>query len=160
MVTLPFGRDCNSAPIVVVREARGKRGRLAEGAARLGAPDAWQRLRDALARWGWGYGVRPARVAAWFALLVVACGLAYLTQVRPAGASLARTLVALRASLAFSLRTAWSLRYGYERARTPLFRALTAAQALLGKLLLFGFARALANVSPLASELLAKLTGS
>ncbi len=127
--------------------------------ARLGAPDAWQRLCDALERWGWGYGVRPARAAAWFALLVVGCGLAYLTQVRPAGASLEPTLVALRASFMFSLRTAWSFCYGYKRARTPLFRALTVAQALLGKLLLFGFGRALANVSPLASELLAKLTG-
>jgi hypothetical protein len=60
-------------------------------------------------------------------------------------------------SLAFSARTAWELKYGYDNSVTPAFRMITLSESVLAKVLLACFAYALTQASPLLSELMKKL---
>jgi len=62
-----------------------------------------------------------------------------------------------RFALDFARKSALSLTYGHEHARTPLFKAITVVHSIGAKLMLLWLLKAVANVSPLLNELLGKI---
>jgi uncharacterized protein YjbI with pentapeptide repeats len=116
------------------------------------------KLSSAASRWFWGYGLKPTRAALWIAALILLFAGIYWTQL-PAGDGrpLARFVTRARQALRFSLRTAWELKYGYDNSTTPAFRVITTIESLLAKAMLACFAYALAQTSPLLSEIMKKL---
>jgi uncharacterized protein YjbI with pentapeptide repeats len=107
----------------------------------------------------WGYGVRPGRVLVWLCLTYSIFAFIYWTQTRQLSAhekGIRWHWQRFVFALFFSWNTTYRLTYGYENSRTNIFRFLTLLQSLGSKVLLFFFIKALANTSPLISELVNK----
>lgn len=108
----------------------------------------------------WGYGVRPLLVGLWILLFYLFFTALYWTQ--PRALTLDRSKwwdwwKRLTFVFDFSARTSWKWFYGYENARTPLFKVLTVIHSLGFKVLLFFLLKAFSNTSPLLNELVGKL---
>ncbi|TSE13522.1 hypothetical protein C1D09_003340 [Mesorhizobium intechi] len=117
-------------------------------------------LQSVFSRVFWGYGLAPLRVVVWAALMILVFAGVYWTQIDddefPA-TSVSMTLRRANLALAFSYRTAWQMQYGYGRSRTAPFAAITILESIFGKILIACFVYALAQASPLLSELAKKL---
>jgi len=82
----------------------------------------WPAKLLAYASWAfWGYGVRPIRLASWTLIVYSAFTLVYWTQTRAIGTAMLRVQFAAY----FSLRNSLTIFYGFERALTPMFKAIT-----------------------------------
>jgi hypothetical protein len=108
----------------------------------------------------WGYGYRPTRVLLWFFALTLICASFYWSETSKLArgrSAFGGLLARLGFSLAFSLRTAWSFRYGYKNANTRLFKLLTSVQSILSKLLLILLLQAVGNTSPFLNSIFGKV---
>lgn len=120
----------------------------------------WDQLADRAERSLWGYGFRPLRLLGWIGFTFVVFTAIYWTQVWPVDQKSfewERFKSSLVAVLQFSAATAWKISYGYQHARTPLFKFITVLQSTLSKILFLLLFRSLANTSPLLNELISKL---
>jgi uncharacterized protein YjbI with pentapeptide repeats len=132
------------------------RDRVAEAADKNGSA----KLLDDFEYWFWGYGIRPWRVIVWIVptYLIFVC--LYFSQTAGIAEGTGKGHAYWKRaafSIAFALRTSWSLGYGYANARTPLFRVITTANSVVLKLMLICLFKTLTNLSPLLNELFRKL---
>jgi uncharacterized protein YjbI with pentapeptide repeats len=124
------------------------------------ASQGWTKRVKRLEYYFWGYGVRPLRVTLWILLFYLFFTALYWTQT--GAMKLERSKwwgrwQRLTFVVDFSARTSWKWLYGYENARTPLFKVLTVIHSLGFKVLLFFLLKAFSNTSPLLNELVGKL---
>lgn len=99
----------------------------------------------------WGYAVRPLRLIFWITVIFAVFTAVYWSQIASRGVQ------AIRDAIIFSAKTAWTFRYGYERARTPAFKAITLVQSIGTKVLALCLLHVLSNVSPFLNAVLGKL---
>jgi uncharacterized protein YjbI with pentapeptide repeats len=130
--------------------------RLSEGYLKSG----WDRVKNNVDKLFWGFGVRPFRLAGWITLLFLLFTFLYWSQTKALAvrerrwrSEIDRLVFALR----FSLRTTWTLGYGFRNARTSTFKVLTLAHSLGFKLLLLCLLKVMANTLPLLNEIVSKL---
>lgn len=117
-------------------------------------------LQSVFSRVFWGYGLTPMRVVVWAALIILVFAAIYWTQIDDEEFPVTSASSALRRAklaLTFSSRTAWQMQYGYGHSRTAFFAGITIAESILGKILIACFVYALAQASPLLSELVKKI---
>jgi hypothetical protein len=120
----------------------------------------WRRIFNRAELAFWGYGVRPLRLLGWMFALFAVMTIVYWTQTRSlakGGNRIKNALQRLRFALAFSLRTSWTLGFGFKNARTRLFQTITISHSIAFKILLLLLLQAFANTSPLLNQLVGKL---
>jgi hypothetical protein len=120
----------------------------------------WPKFANQLERFYWGYGVHPLRLIVWILIVYSLFTVVYWTQTKSLAAGQGRwheELDRLRFSLIFSLRTSWKVGYGYQNARSSIFKTLTLTQSILFKVMLLCLIKVLSNTSPLLNELIGKL---
>lgn len=120
----------------------------------------WKRLTNWLDFAFWGYGVRPLRLLGWMLIVLVVFTIVYWTQTAELVQGKHKLKDAwrrLRFALAFSLRTSWTLGFGYTNSRTTIFKILTMVHSIGFKILVLCLLQAFANTSPLLNQLVGKL---
>jgi hypothetical protein len=115
----------------------------------------YSRLANDASHLFWGYGLRPVRVFAWLIVLNVLFGLAYWSQT--SSEQLGGWSRRITAVTAFTLRSSWRLTWGFDHARTPVFKAITLVHSVASKILLVCLLHAMSNTSPLLNELLGRV---
>jgi uncharacterized protein YjbI with pentapeptide repeats len=120
----------------------------------------WQHLINRFDFIVWGYGVRPLRLLGWMLVVFLLFTSVYWTQTKELAHhrnKLKDAWKRLELATAFSLRTSWTLGFGYNNARTPTFKIITLVHSIGFKILLLCLLQTFANTSPLLNQLVGKL---